>query len=100
MPKKIYLTLWMSCSAFWVWNALDRALNGGKSFLYACDGVLCDFLHVAKGWLFAPAIVLLPMLTIAFIIGSIKAGLWRRLELVMAVIAWVSFAYCASFFRS
>lgn len=100
MFKKIHLVLWMACSAFWIWNALDRLMNDGRSFLYSCDRPLCDVLHAVKGWLFAPALLLLPMLSIALLVRSMRAGVWRRRDLVVAGLAWVSFVYCATFFRS
>lgn len=100
MRRMIYVSLWGFCLLFWLCMAIDFSIDYGHSFLYSCDTSICGVLHELKKWLFAPAVLITPLMTLVALARWITIGKVPRLEVFVLSITWILVAYFLSFVSS
>lgn len=96
MIRKIHLTLWIGCSAYWLVVALRFALG---MYIDGCSALVCKLSDSIFDYLFAfefliPALGLVPSLTLVLILVRRHTGSWPRVERWLCIITWLLVAFC------
>lgn len=97
--KNIYIVLWAFCCLFWSAALVNFIFSLGFS---GCDTVACKFLFllVENGYLIVMALILMPLLTVVFLVRIVKYRPLSKYEISIAIGTLALFLSSATFFTS